>query len=143
MLYVVMSIYNLTNENLVMRMEWEYDEDEYEEYEYEELSSDEENLLQRLKTTKERVEWLLKKYPNARNSDLYLTILYLRKFTKLGKFIKYIPYNIIKEYEGIFETIRRTRQKIQEEGRYLPTDEEVLKRRRKLAEKYRRVMPRV
>jgi len=120
--------------------------DEYEEYEYEEeeLSSDEEKLLEKLRTTKERVEWLLKKYPNARNSDLYLTILYLRKFTKLGKFIKYIPYNIIKEYEGIFETIRRCRQYVQNTlGKYPPTDEEVLRKRRKKAEKYRRVMPRV
>jgi len=110
------------------------------EYEEDEISSEDEELLDKLKTTKERVEWLLYKYPNARNSDLYLTILYLRRFTDLGKYIKYIPYNVIKRYEGIFETIRRTRQKIQEEGKYLPTDEEVLRRRRKLAKKYRRLI---
>jgi len=117
-------------------MDWEFEE--YDEYD--EISPDEEELLDKLKTTKERVEWLLYKYPNARNSDFYLTILYLRRFTDLGKYIKYIPYNVIKRYEGIFETIRRTRQKIQEEGKYLPTDEEVLRRRRKLAKKYRRLI---
>ena len=121
----------------------EYFKNEYpldEEYEEDETSSEDEELLDKLKTTKERVEWLLYKYPNARNSDLYLTILYLRKFTELGKYIKYIPYNVIKRYEGIFESIRRTRQKIQEQGRYLPTDEEVLRKRRKLAKKYRRII---
>lgn len=116
-------------------MDW--DEEEYE------LSPEEEELLDKLKTTKERVEWLLKNYPNTRNSDLYLTILYLRRFTPLGKYIKYIPYNVIKEYDGIFETIRRTRQKIQEEGKYLPTDEEVLRRRRRKADAMRRVIPRL
>jgi len=121
----------------------EYFKDDYpldEEYEEDETSSEDEELLDKLKTTKERVEWLLYKYPNARNSDLYLTILYLRKFTELGKYIKYIPYRVIKQYEGIFESIRRTRQKIQEQGRYLPTDEEVLRKRRKLAKKYRRII---
>ena len=97
-------------------------------------------LRERLRTVKERVEYLLDKYPNTRNSDLYLIILYLRYFTELGKYIKYIPYDVIKKYDGITETIRRMRQKIQEEGRYLPTDPEVLKRRRKLYELYRRAI---
>ena len=111
---------------------WVLDEEE------EELS-EEEQLLEKLRTVKERVEYILEKYPNARNSDLYLTILYLRKFTELGRYIKYIPYEVIKKYDGIFETIRRTRQKIQEEGKYLPTDPNVLRKRRKLAEKFRKV----
>lgn len=97
-------------------------------------------LKEKLRTVKERVEYLLDKYPNARNSDLYLIILYLRYFTELGQYIKYIPYEIIKQYDGITETVRRMRQKIQEEGRYLPTDEKVLRRRRKLYELYRRTI---
>ena len=100
-------------------------------------------LKEKLRTVKERVEYLLDKYPNARNSDLYLIILYLRYFTDLGRYIKYIPYDVIKEYDGITETIRRMRQKIQEEGRYLPTDEKVLRRRRKLYELYRRTIKEV
>ena len=87
------------------------------------------------------MEWILEKYPNARNGDLYLTIIYLRIFTPLGKYIKYIPYELIKEYDGIFETIRRTRQLIQnKEGRYLPTDPEVIRKRRIKAEAMRRVI---
>ncbi len=109
----------------------------------EELSAEEEQLLEKLRTVKERVEYILSRYPNTRNSDLYLTIIYLRKFTELGRYIKYIPYEVIKKYEGIFESIRRTRQKIQEEGRFLPTDPNTLRRRRKLSEKFRVVMPRL
>lgn len=113
------------------------------EYEERELDEEEEELLEKLRTVKDRVEYLLARYPDARNSDLYLTILYLRKFTELGRYIRYIPYNVIKKYDGVFETIRRTRQKIQEEGRYLPTDPEVLKKRKKLAEKYRKIINRL
>jgi len=108
-----------------------------------ELDEEEEELLEKLRTVKDRVEYLLARYPDARNSDLYLTILYLRKFAELGKYIRYIPYNVIKKYEGIFETIRRTRQKIQEQGKYLPTDPEVLKRRKKLAEKYKKIINKI
>jgi len=121
----------------LVQLAWKWDE------EGEELTEEEQELLEKLKTVKERVEYILQKYPNARNSDLYLTILYLRKFTELGKYIKYIPYEIIKKYDGVFETIRRTRQKIQEEGRFLPTDLDVLRRRRRLAEKFRRVVSRL
>lgn len=110
------------------------------EYGERELDEEEEELLEKLRTVKDRVEYLLARYPDARNSDLYLTILYLRKFTELGKYIRYIPYNVIKKYDGVFETIRRTRQKIQEEGRYLPTDPEVLRRRKKLAQKYKKII---
>jgi ribosomal protein S17E len=113
-------------------------------YEEEWLDDEERQLLDKLKTVKERVEYLLAKYPDARNSDFYLTILYIRHFVpELAQYIKYIPYNIIKKYDGLFESIRRARQKIQEEGRYLPTDPEVLRKRRRLAEKYRRVIPRL
>jgi len=114
---------------------WDDGEDEYDE--------EEQQLLERLRTTKERVEYILGKYPDARNSDLYLVILYLRKYTELGKYIRYIPYEIIRKYDGIFETIRRTRQKIQEEGRFLPTDPEVIRKRKRLAEKFRRTVNKI
>ena len=96
-----------------------------------------EELRERLSTAKERVEFLLGRYPKARECDLYLLILYLRRFTELGKYIKYIPYEVIKKYCGVQETIRRVRQKVQEEGRFLPTDPEVLRKRRRLAEAMR------
>ena len=106
------------------------------------FDNEEDEILNRLKKMKDKVEYLLQKYPNSRNSDFYLIILYIRKFIpELAGFFRYIPYNIIKKYDGLFESIRRCRQKIQEEGRFLPTDPEVLKRRRKLAEKFRKIVP--
>ena len=99
-------------------------------------------LRERLRTTIDRVRWILANYPNARNSDFYLIILYIRKFVpELARYISYIPYDVVKKYDGIFESIRRARQKIQEQGEYLPTDPAVLKRRRKLARLYRKVIP--
>jgi len=98
-------------------------------------------------TGKERTELIekavsdiLERYPNARNSDLYLTILVLRYCTRLGKYIGMIPYELIREYDGILEAIRRTRQRLNERGLYLPTDPSVLERRRRKAQKMRRAV---
>ncbi|MEM1983327.1 MAG: hypothetical protein QXZ63_06675 [Sulfolobales archaeon] len=93
-----------------------------------------------LKTVKERVEYILEHYPETRNSDFLLIIVYLRLFTPLGKFIKYIPYRLIKKFEGLFETIRRCRQLIQAEGRYLPTDPKVLEARKKKERRLRKLL---
>ena len=101
----------------------------------------EENLAEKLKTVKDRVEWILANHPEARNDDFYLYLLYVRLFEpKLSGYIKFIPFNLVKSATR-FETIRRCRQKLQEQGLYLPTDPKVLRKRRKLAEAYRRVMP--
>lgn len=105
-----------------------------------ELSPEELEIWKKLKTVKARVRWLMQRFPETRNSDLYLTILYLRYFTELGQYIRFIPYELIKKYEGIFETISRTRRKIQESGELLPTDPKVLKRRRKLEKIMRKVI---
>ena len=103
--------------------------------------SEEENLAEKLKTIKDRVEWILANHPEARNDDFYLYLLYVRYFEpKLSGYIKFIPFNLVKSATR-FETIRRCRQKLQEQGLYLPTDPKVLRKRRKLAEIYRRVMP--
>jgi len=102
-----------------------------------------EELFRQLKTVKDRVEWLLASYPAARNDDLYLYVLYLRHFCpEASQYIRFIPYEVFRQFPR-FETISRCRRKIQSEGRYLPTDPEVLKRRSRLAEAYRRVMPRL
>ena len=103
----------------------------------------EQRLLERLKTVKDRVEYLLEVYPESRNADFYLWLLYVRTFDKnLSNYIKFIPYRLIKNAVK-FETISRVRRKIQEEGRLLPTDPKVLEKRRRLSKIYRRVIPRV
>jgi hypothetical protein len=98
-------------------------------------------------TGKERAELIrkavidvLERFPSARNNDLYLTILVLRYYTKLGKYINLIPIELIKEYDGILEAIRRTRQKLNERGLYLPTDPSVMERRIKKAKKMKRTV---
>jgi hypothetical protein len=91
---------------------------------------------------RECVEYVLSNYPNSRNSDLYLTVLALRYCTPLGRYIQIIPYELIREFDGILEAIRRTRQKLNEAGLYLPTDPGVLERRRRKAEKIRKAVVR-
>jgi hypothetical protein len=105
--------------------------------------SGEEAVREKLETVIDRVRAILQSDEDARNSDLYLMILYLRRFTELGKYISFIPYDLIRKYEGIFENIRRARQKLNEEGLFLPTDPKVAKRRRRLAEEYRKTLPKI
>jgi len=95
---------------------------------------------ERARLIKQCVEYMLDKYPGARNSDLYLTILVLRYCTRLGKYIDMIPFELVREYDGILEAIRRTRQKLNEQGLYLPTDPEVFEKRVLKARKMRRAV---
>jgi hypothetical protein len=106
-------------------------------------------MLERWKslTSKERarliekvVSDILERFPYARNSDLYLTILVLRYYTRLGKHIGMIPFEEIKEYDGILEAIRRTRQKLNQKGLYLPTDPHIIERRLRKAKKMRKAL---
>jgi len=85
---------------------------------------------EKFETIKERVIYVLEKYPEARNSDMYL--------------IQYIPYNVIKRHDGLFESIRRARQHIQNTlGLFPPTDPEVIKKRRRKEKVLERVMAEV
>jgi len=91
-----------------------------------------EELKEKLRTIKQRVEFILANYPLTRNNDLYLWIIYLRTFSpEASRYIRYLPYDVFEKFPS-FETITRIRRKLQEEGKYLPTDPEVAKRRRKL-----------
>jgi hypothetical protein len=86
-------------------------------------------LREELKLVKGRVDWILQNYPSSRNSDFILTLIYYRQFHSLP--FPYLEYEAIKELPTM-ESIRRVRQKIQnEEHRWLPTDETVIRRRSK------------
>lgn len=101
----------------------------------------EDALREKLRTVKDRVEWLMQTYPETRNDDFYLYLLYVRHFEpKLSGYIKFIPFNLIKNATR-FETVRRVRQKLQEAGLYPPTDPEILRKRKRLARIYLKVMP--
>ena len=95
---------------------------------------------ERAELIRQCVEYILDKHPNSRNSDLYLSILALRYCTPLGRYINVIPYEVIREYDGILEAIRRTRQKLNEMGLYLPTDPAVLEKRIKKSRKMKRAV---
>ena len=92
-----------------------------------------------LRTVVERVKWLLEEYPEARNDDLYLWILYVRHFDpELSRFIRFVPYDVIRRATRP-ETVRRARQYVQNTlGLYPPTDPGVARRRRRAEEAFRR-----
>jgi hypothetical protein len=87
--------------------------------------------MKKKRTIRDNVEEILRDYPYTRNSDKKLIIKYWEIVDK-------ISMNSIDEFLHGFmvkatnpESIRRARQLIQEEGKYLPTDPTVLERRRK------------
>ena len=88
-----------------------------------------EQLKTILSNTETAIRYLLAHYPDARSSDKLLMLLYWEIVDKIP-----IP----KEFRTAFlrkatppETIRRMRQKIQEQGDYLPSPEVQEARRRK------------
>ena len=108
-------------------------------------NGEEEEVYNELKTVKERVEFILRKYPDARNLCFFTIVMYIRHFAKdLSPYIKRIPKSLMYKYEGLFESIRRARQYIQNtEGKYPPTDPRILEKRRKRANAMRRAVKRL
>jgi len=100
----------------------------------------EESVLAELKTVKDRVRFLLERFPLARNSDTYLFILYWKYFVNL--ITEYVPWKTMMK-AATPSTIRTARQQVQnEEGLYPPTDPKVLRRRQRKREAYRRALGR-
>ena len=90
---------------------------------------------------KSKILHCLEKYPETRNSDIKLTNAVWYEFhnDKIKNFEgrNYVAlqdlYDLPRE-----DNIKRTRAKIQnEEGKYLPTEEKILKQRKILEQKYR------
>lgn len=93
------------------------------------------NTEQEFKSVTEIVTELLKTDERCRNDDKWLTYKVMRKFTRM-----YIPFEDFKKIPA-FETIKRCRAKIQNELRlYLPTNEEVIKRRRQRQEEIKEAL---
>jgi hypothetical protein len=92
-----------------------------------ERHSFDEQTLGDLKTAKDRVRFLLERYPATRGNDSYLCWLYLKAFAQLN--LPYLEFE--KFYSFNFETITRVRRLIQAKGELLPSDSAVLARRRK------------
>jgi len=99
-------------------------------------------VLAELVKTKDQVRYLLEKYPHTRNHDFYLQLMWLKVFGCVQ--IPYLDWSMIKAFSGRLETVRRVRQKIQNEDReFLPTDPEILRRRRVREAEYRSVIGKV
>lgn len=82
-------------------------------------------------TIRDNVAKILKDYPETRNSDKLLILKYWELVDKL-------PMDNIDKFREAFvkkstntESIRRARQLIQEEGKFLPTDKHVIEKRRR------------
>lgn len=100
------------------------------------LNEDEEFIKEEARTTKKIVEEILKNDERARNDDIWLLI---RVWREQGKKI-YISAN---ERKGLIspETITRVRRKIQnDEGKYVPTDAEIVRRRGIKEKVYQEIM---
>ena len=100
---------------------------------------------ERFETVRDRVAYILETYLQARNSDFYLIVCYIREFVpELSKFIQYIPYEVIKKHDGLFESITRARRYIQNSlGLFPPTDPEIIKKRRRREKIMTKVMSEV
>jgi hypothetical protein len=81
-------------------------------------------MINYLKSIKKRVSYLLKNYPETRDSDKLLYLKYLNMFCHMDRNINDLGYN---GYERIFlakstpsfESISRVRRKFQEAGLYI------------------------
>ena len=83
------------------------------------------------KTIRNKVEFILRYNPEARNCDKTLIFTFWKEFDEISmdnedSFKKGFIHNSTST-----ESIRRARQLIQEDGMYLPDDEIVMSRRRK------------
>jgi len=94
----------------------------------------ENQIKEKIKSTRELVSNILTHNPNARNNDWELLFLALKeKGIKLPSWKR----KQIMESGINFHTLLRERQKLQSEGLFLPTNPEVLKRRKRAEEVYR------
>ncbi|MDR5046759.1 hypothetical protein FNE59_14510 [Bacillus thuringiensis] len=90
----------------------------------------ESSYIKALKHTKDKVKFILEKYPDTRNNDNLLCATYWQKIDNVED-IHGIPFAT-----GT-EVIRRARQSLNEKGIFLATDPEVLRKRRQCAKEVR------
>jgi len=83
-------------------------------------------MISHLNKAKDRVAYLLDKHPSTRDSDKVLWLAYLATFHDLKNQLGEIPYNKFKEIlysenACSMESVRRVRQKYQEDGLFIGT----------------------
>lgn len=88
-----------------------------------------------LKTIKEKVAYVLDRYPSTRNSDLKLIANYMQIFHNIKTLRDWAIHADTVRVTP--ETIRRTRQALNMKGMYMPTSHKVLKQRGLLQDTFR------
>ena len=83
-------------------------------------------MIKDLVKAKDKVESLLKSYPECRDNDKLLWLAYLVVFHDLREILgeeAYVKFRelLLNEDTVTMESIRRVRQKFQEEGKYVGT----------------------
>ena len=81
-------------------------------------------MIKTMKANKEKIEYLLEKFPSARENDNDLTFLFWVMFDKCTELSDMLTKATPPE------SIRRVRQRLNQEGKYLPKNPEVRKKRR-------------
>lgn len=81
------------------------------------------NILVEIKEKQSKVHFIMENFPETRNDDSLLCLMYW-KLVEGAENLEDVLW-LTKA-----EVVRRARQKIQEKGILLPTDEDVLRRRR-------------
>ena len=85
--------------------------------------------IKNFKSTTEEVEYLLEKYPDAKNNDFYLQWVWLKEIENLK--LPEMPWRKFEQLAGKMGSIRRARQKVQSTGKYLPSDKKIFERRKR------------
>jgi hypothetical protein len=94
-------------------------------------------LKKELRQTKTEVLDILERFEGTRNNDFYLVWLWLKYYGGLDE-LPFLEWKKIEKLSGKFESIRRVRQKIQNEDQmFLPTDPQVFVRRHKRERRFR------
>lgn len=88
-----------------------------------------------LKTIKEKVIYVLSHYPGTRNSDLKLIANYMSIFHDIKTLREWAI--AADDVRVTPETIRRTRQALNNKGLYLPTEHSVLVKRQLLRKDFK------
>jgi hypothetical protein len=104
---------------------------------------EEEVLRQELRALTDQVDYLLGKYPETRNNDFFLALLWLKYFSGIDAFKNiWVEEKDVNQVQSKLETVTRIRRKFQHTGYYLPTRPDVIEKRKLKEEAMRRVMAR-
>jgi len=88
-----------------------------------------ERTFKEFDSVKKLVEGILAKDEQARNSDQWLIYKVISEICRIYDKKMYIPFELFQNFPA-YESVTRCRRKLNEEGKYLPTDQKVIERRR-------------